>query len=275
MNARIRRESDIQEIRPHTGNYHDYQDLPRTITAFASDKPAGSYNTPHTHPRGQLLYASQGLMRVASANGIWFLPPQRGLWIPAGIEHDQAMLTDTRIRTIYIAPEKARQFGPRVKVVEVDALLRELILALVAQPMLYPDNAPNRSIVTLILHKLAQSRTLPIEIPWPQDRRLTAICQQIMEAPSEGRTIGQWSAVAGASARTLIRLFIKETGMTYRQWVQQVCLAHALPRLEAGQSIKQIAEELGFASPSAFSAMFKRMLGESPSHFLDARGAAQ
>jgi len=267
MNARIRRQSDKPAVTGRSDNYHDYQEVPRVITAFASEKKAGSYNAPHSHPRGQLLYASKGLMRVASANGIWFIPPQRGLWIPAGIVHDQAMLTATQIRTIYIDQKKARQLGDRVKVVEVDALLRELILALVEQPMLYPDDARNRSIVTLILHKLATSQTLPIEIPWPGDRRLIAICETILASPGDQRTIEQWSEVVGASSRTLIRLFIKETGMTYRHWVQQVRLAQALTMLEADTPINRIADELGFASPSAFSAMFKRMLGEAPRNY--------
>nr|WP_256352227.1 AraC family transcriptional regulator [Pseudomonas gingeri] len=83
------------------------------------------------------------------------------------------------------------------------------------------------------------------------------------------RTIEQWSEVVGASTRTLIRLFIKETGITYRQWVQQVRLAQALTMLEAGEPINRIADSLGFASPSAFSAMFKRILGESPRDYLD------
>ncbi|PLQ00812.1 AraC family transcriptional regulator [Cupriavidus pauculus] len=268
MNARIRRESDNPEIPVRSDDHHDYQDLPRVITAFGSNKKAGSYNVPHSHPRGQLLYASKGLMRVASENGIWFIPPQRGLWIPPGVVHDQAMLTDTQIRTIYIAQNRARQFGTRVKVVEVDALLRELILALVDQPMLYPDNAPNRSIVTLILDKLGQTRTLPIEIPWPRDRRVVSICEQILKSPSMPRTIEQWSDIVGASTRTLIRLFLRDTGMTYRQWIQQVRLAQSLAMLESGTPIHRIAGELGFASPSAFSTMFKRMLGEAPSHFL-------
>ncbi|RZT39191.1 AraC family transcriptional regulator [Cupriavidus agavae] len=267
MNAKIRRQSDIPSAEGRSDNYHDYQEVPRVITAFASEKKAGSYNVPHSHPRGQLLYASKGLMRVASANGIWFIPPQRGLWIPADIVHDQAMLTETRIRTIYIDRETARQFGDRVKVVEVDALLRELILALVEQPMLYPDDARNRSIVTLILHKLSTAQTLPIEIPWPRDRRLVSICERILASPGDSRTMEQWSEGVGASSRTLIRLFIRETGMTYRHWVQQVRLARALTMLEADAPVNYIADELGFASPSAFSAMFRRMLGMAPKDY--------
>ncbi|QXI30618.1 AraC family transcriptional regulator [Pseudomonas vanderleydeniana] len=271
MNANIRRQSDSLKSEGHSDDYHDYQDLPRVITAFSRDQAAGSYNAPHSHPRGQFLYASKGLMRVASENGIWYIPPQRGLWIPAGVVHDQVMLSDTRMRTIYVERSQAERFGERVKVIEVDTLLRELILALAEQPMLYPDDLPNRSIVALILHKLEHSRTVPLEIPWPQDRRLAAICQQILEEPAESRTIEQWSEVVGASTRTLIRLFIRETGITYRQWVQQVRVARALTLLEAGEPINRIADSLGFASPSAFSAMFRRLLGESPRDYLERR----
>ncbi|WP_322051798.1 AraC family transcriptional regulator [Paraburkholderia bannensis] len=268
MNARIRRQSDTSKPAGRSEDYHDYQDVPRVITAFARDHAAGSYNVPHSHPRGQLLYASKGLMKVSSDNGIWFIPPQRGLWIPASIVHDQAMLTETWIRTIYVSPKQARQFGSRVKVVEIDTLLRELILALMEQPMLYALNVANRSIVALILHKLQHSRSVPIEIPWPRDRRLVSICERIIEAPADAQTIEQWSKIAGASSRTLIRLFIKETGITYRQWTQQVRLAHALIMLEAGKPINRIAEELGFDSPSAFSAMFRRIVGTAPRDYL-------
>ncbi|MFZ4962904.1 AraC family transcriptional regulator [Pseudomonas sp. Mn2068] len=269
MNANIRRQSDTFNAHGKSDDYNDYQDVPRLITAFSRDQKAGSYNAPHSHPRGQFLYASEGLMRVASGNGIWSIPPQRGLWIPAGIVHDQIMLTDTRMRTLYIERSQADQLGTRVKVIEVDTLLRELILALAEQPMVYPDDVHNTSLVALILHKLEHSRTVPLEIPWPQDRRLVSICQQILESPAMPQTIEQWSEVVGASTRTLIRLFIKETGITYRQWVQQVRLAQALIMLEAGEPINRIADSLGFASPSAFSAMFKRILGESPRDYLD------
>jgi AraC-like DNA-binding protein len=268
MNAKIRRQSDTSKMEGRSDDYHDYQEVPRVITAFSRNHEAGSYNAPHSHPRGQLLFASKGLMKVASDNGIWFIPPQRGLWIPAGIVHDQAMLTQTWIRTIYIAQKQAKSFGSRVKVIEVDTLLRELILALMDQPMLYPDDVPNRSIVALILHKIRHSRALPIEIPWPRDRRLVSICERIIESPAAPQTIEAWSKVVGASTRTLIRLFIKETGITFRQWTQQVRLAHALIMLEVGDPIKRIAEDLGFDSPSAFSAMFRRIVGEAPRDYL-------
>ena len=69
-------------------------------------------------------------------------------------------------------------------------------------------------------------------------------------------------------ARTLIRLFPRETGLHYRQWVQQVHLAHAFEMLARGESVGRIAQSLGYASPSAFTSMFRKLLGKTPQHYL-------
>jgi AraC-like DNA-binding protein len=94
------------------------------------------------------------------------------------------------------------------------------------------------------------------------------VCNAILEHPEQPHSVDYWADKVGASSRTLIRLFLKETGLTFRHWVQQVRLATALDRLENGQAIGAIARDLGYASPSAFSAMFRRVMGESPREFL-------
>lgn len=270
MNAKNRRKSD--SIAPgRSENADDYQHVARAVTALARNQEAGAYNSPHTHIRGQLLYATEGLMRVASNNGIWFIPPTRGLWIPAGTVHDQLIVTSVQMRTLYIEASQAARLGDKVRVIEVSTLLRELILALVEEPIEYADNEKNRAIVSLILYQLEISKTIPLEIPWPADRRLLTVCRAILDAPEKAMSIEYWAAQVGASKRTLIRLFLRETGMTFRQWVQQVKLANALSRLEENVPIATLADELGYASPSAFSAMFKRVLGESPTAYLAQR----
>jgi AraC-like DNA-binding protein len=271
MNDKIRRKSDRRVPRGRSEDLLDYQDVPRVVTAMGRDQGTGSYNSPHTHPRGQLLYATRGLMRVASEGGIWFLPPLRALWIPAGVVHDQLMLSPVQMRNLYITQDIAARFGSRCRVIEVSLLLRELILALVEEPIEYVLNERNQHVVALILLQLESSRTVPLEIPWPRDRRVLAVCKAILDAPDQAMSIDYWAEKVGASSRTLIRLFLKETGVTFRHWVQQVRLAHALNRLENGVSIARTASELGYASPSAFSAMFKTIIGESPRHYLEGR----
>ncbi len=252
-----------------SSDHRDYQRVPRVVTAMARDEVHGVSVVPHSHERAQLLYATEGLMKVKTAFGVWILPPRRALFIPPGVVHQWTSLSRVTMRTIYIEAETATAFGDACRVIEVSPLLRELILSLLDEPIEYPLPGRGEHLAMLILSELAAAETVPIAIPWPRDRRLLAVCEAIVDDPGSPRTIEDWAAEAGASARTLIRLFPKETGLHYRQWVQQVHLAEAFGRLARGDSVGEIAAALGYASPSAFSAMFRRILGKTPQHYLN------
>ncbi|WP_028207253.1 AraC family transcriptional regulator [Paraburkholderia nodosa] len=268
MSDKIRRRSDNHRQPAKRHDYSDDQSVPRVLTALARNEATGCYVAPHSHPRGQLLYATSGLMRAATDAGIWLLPPQRGLWIPAGVVHDQRMLSPTTMRTIYIEPVTAVRLGDTCRTIEISSLLRELILALLAEPAEYSLNAKNEHIVALVLLELEAARTINLEIPWPKDRRILMMCEAILAAPDTPMSLDYWAEKVGGSSRTLIRLFIKETGLTFRHWVQQVRLAEALNRLEKGEPVANVAYALGFASPSAFAAMFRKTMGQSPTDYL-------
>ena len=68
--------------------------------------------------------------------------------------------------------------------------------------------------------------------------------------------------------RTFTRAFKQETGMGLAVWRQQVRLMEALSRLASGESVTQVAFEVGYDSPSGFSAMFRRAFGVPPSQYL-------
>jgi len=85
-----------------------------------------------------------------------------------------------------------------------------------------------------------------------------------MKDPSDKRTIEAWARRAGATPRTLARLFLKETRMTFQSWRQQRCLLRALELLGEGESVTEVALSLGYDSVSAFITMFRRNLGQTP-----------
>jgi AraC-like DNA-binding protein len=68
--------------------------------------------------------------------------------------------------------------------------------------------------------------------------------------------------------RTFTRLFRQETGAGLAVWRQQVRLMAALSRLASGQPITTVAFDVGYESPSAFTAMFHRVFGMPPSAYL-------
>jgi AraC-like DNA-binding protein len=56
--------------------------------------------------------------------------------------------------------------------------------------------------------------------------------------------------------------------MSFNAWRQQACLLAALTRLSNGASITEVALDLGYRSSSAFTAVFRRILGAPPSRYL-------
>lgn len=223
----------------------------------------------HSHQRTQLLYAVDGVMRVSTDVGVWMIPPRRALLIAPGVAHELTMLSRVSLRSLYIAPGAIAGFSGGCRLIEVSNLLRELVLALSAAPGQLPTPGRGEQLAALILSELAGAATVPIKIPWPRDRRLVSVCAAILAQPGVNRTIDDWAVDAGASGRTLMRLFPKETGLPFRQWLQQVQLADAFCRLARGEPVGNIANALGYASASAFTAMFRRVLGNTPQHYLN------
>ncbi|MBS0541030.1 MAG: helix-turn-helix transcriptional regulator [Proteobacteria bacterium] len=245
----------------------DYQRVPRAVAAMPKDFPVGFRIAPHTHERAQLIYATVGTMRVATRDDVWVVPPQRALWMPAGIGHSIIMASDCTMRTLYVRDDAAAFMPAGCKVLSVSPLLRELIVRATELPLQYDESGPAGHVVALILSELRGLQSLPLQLPMPRDKRLRQICEALLEAPGDTRLLDDWARTAHASPRTLARLFVSETGLTFGAWRQQARVLEAMGRLGSGVPVTQVALDLGYDSVSAFSAMFRRASGTSPSEY--------
>jgi AraC-like DNA-binding protein len=149
----------------------------------------------------------------------------------------------------------------------VSPLLRELIVRATALPVLYDEKGPDGRLMQMILDEIATLQTLPLDLPMPQDKRLSKLCKALIDDPADDRTLDQFADSFNASARTLARLFRSETGMSFGAWRQQLRLMEAVRRMAAGAPVTTVALDLGYASPSAFAAMFRKSLGVPPSRY--------
>jgi AraC-like DNA-binding protein len=255
-------------------NREDFETVPRPIGAMAKDFPDGFFIQPHAHPRHQLIHASSGVMRISTAQGAFVVPPHRAVWMPAHEVHDVRMAGAVAMRTLYVAPETVAPVSRQCCVVAVSPLLRELILRATALPLLYDQDGADGRVMALILDELRVLPVLPLNLPMPRDARLAKICRAILDDPASTLTLSGWGRRVGASSRTLARGFQKETGLTFGRWRQQARLLEALSRLAQRQGVTTIALDLGYDSPSAFTSMFRRALGRTPSsYFSDGRVA--
>jgi AraC-like DNA-binding protein/quercetin dioxygenase-like cupin family protein len=237
--------------------------LPVTVVA-RSLEPAETTG-PHIHTWGQFTYALDGVLRVSAANSSWIIPPLRAIWIAAGTVHEVVVLEKARMRVLCVANERS-PFAQDCSVVEVSPLLRESIEAL-EQSDSDAETSRIHLLSELILDELPRSATRPIRVPLPFDKRLKSLCEGLLDEPGSPQTLEDWSRQVGASERTLARLFERELGLSFGQWRQQVRLAHAAPMIARGVPMSQVAEQLGYASQSAFSAMFKKTFGSTPTAF--------
>jgi AraC-like DNA-binding protein len=176
------------------------------------------------------------------------------------------------MRTLYIQPDAAPTTLASCAVLEVTPLLRALILRAVEEPLEYDERGSAGLVMALILEELSRAATVPLSVPLPRDPRLVALCRALLDRPAASDTLEDWALRVGASARTLARLFRRETGMSFIAWRQQVRLAEAMGRLAKGEPVARIAEGLGYSSPSAFTAMFHRALGATPLQYLARMG---
>jgi AraC-like DNA-binding protein len=149
-------------------------------------------------------------------------------------------------------------------VLEVSRLLRELVLHLDVAPGSAPTTPREQHLSALILDELRAATPVRLGVDLPADKRLRALCEVVLEQPARWATIDALARHAGASPRTIARRFRSELGTSFGQWRQQVLLAHALALAARRLPMATIASELGYASPSAFTAMVRRSLGAPP-----------
>lgn len=242
----------------------DYQRLPRDVAGMAKSFAPGAATGAHAHERDQLLYAVEGVTRVTTGSAAWILPPDRALYIPAGTVHAVVMKGRVEMRTLYVRPGSGPGLPREAAAMEVSPLLRALVLALLDEPVLYDVAARAGLIARLILEEIARARVLALGIPMPRDARLKRLCESLLAEPGREDTLDRLAEDAGASARTLSRLFRRETGLGFSQWRQRVRFAAAMEALVGGAPVGLVARASGYASASAFTAAFRKALGVTP-----------
>ncbi|MFI6866716.1 AraC family transcriptional regulator [Nocardia sp. NPDC050406] len=226
--------------------------------------PAGLWFDAHEHPQHQIAWAARGVILVQTEGGHWVLPPTRALWLPGGIRHRTGTVEGADMRGIYLEPSRTPIAFARPTMLRVTRLLHDLFDHLTADTTT-PDQRGRAEAVVFDLLKPVD--VIPIGAPPPTDARAREVADALLADPADDRTLGAFAAAVATSPRTLARLFREDTGITFGQWRTQIRLAASLPLLAAGMPIARIAGRVGYATPSAYVAAFRREVGVSPGRY--------
>jgi len=223
----------------------------------------------HFHDTDQLVFASRGVMTIQTEQGFWVVPPQRAVWIPSRTAHTITMSGAVSMRTLYFAPRYVRQLPRSCCVLNINALLRELIVFACTTPAWTKDVPNQRHLLGTLLHQLQAAPLSPLQLPWPSDARAVRVAEKVLSHPGNTCTLARICEDCGASKRTIERVFVVETQLTLGKWRQQARLLHAIRSIASGEKIISAALEAGYESPSAFIASFKKALGCTPGRYFE------
>jgi AraC-like DNA-binding protein len=225
----------------------------------------------HTHEnRAQLIYASSGMIHVTTRAGRWVLSPGRALWIEAGTAHGLEVRRPVTLNILYLDPDfEGLPSWRGCKVVTVTPLLRELVSAAITFPWDYAVGSACTRLSRVLVDQLGEMEQAPVDLPEPTDPRAVRVADIVRRDPADRTPLSNLAPMAGASTRTVERLFLTETRMSFGAWRQRLRLIIALERLAQGESVASVGFAIGYENPSSFINAFRATFGKTPGTYFD------
>jgi AraC-like DNA-binding protein len=224
--------------------------------------PAGTLFDWHTHEDHQLAWASAGVLSVLTEGATWVLPPTRALWIPAGLPHETGASGRATMRSVYVPPGLSPVNWTAPTVVAASPLLAEVIRYLGGELA-----AERRSRAQALLADLLTPIPVTVLDPrLPADPLAAQVARALRDNPADQRTLADWGRTVGASERTLARAFVAG-GVPFGHWRTLLRIQAALPPLARGEPVSRVAHRVGYETPSAFVAAFRRVTGITPAAY--------
>lgn len=237
-----------------------------TVRGYAVTHPAGSAALPTDPAWDQFVHTAEGTITVTVPGAAWTVPPDRALWLPAG--HPVAVANRSRaaVRILYLHRSIGALTGPP-RVVDLPRFARELVRHAVRVCPLSPDDDPvQAALVTVLLDQVRGLLEAPLRLPLPSEARAAAVAEAVRVDPAVDLTL--LARRLGVGRRTLERLFPAETGMALGAWCRRAKVLRAVELLAGGETVTATGTAVGYSTPSAFVAAFRRELGTTPTRFL-------
>jgi AraC-like DNA-binding protein len=257
---------DLPDLNPP--DFGNVCDPARPILSFSWRFEGAHRAAAHRHPRAHIIHPTVGAYWAITPEGRWLVPAGQALWIPPDVHH-QVYATDTVVaRMLFVDPASCARLPVHAGTVCVSPLLAELMLRAVEYGNEEDADGRGARLAAVLLDELAAMEVAPLLVPVSTDERLARVMAHVLDDPGADVDLAELGRSAGASQRTLARLFKVETGMTFSQWRTQVRLVQSIDRLAGGATVTAVAADLGYSTTSAFVHMFRTNMGTTPGAYV-------
>jgi AraC-like DNA-binding protein/quercetin dioxygenase-like cupin family protein len=226
---------------------------------------AGFWFVAHSHAQPQILWPARGVLGVAVGDDQWVLPPTRALWMPRDVVHRTGANRTAVVHGIFLDDARCPVDWDRPTVLAVGPLLAELFAHLSRDDLAEPARARAEAVLLDLLEPLPSA---PLTVRMPADPRAARVAEALRDHPADQRGLAAFARAADTSERTLSRLFVSGTGSSFDRWRTGIRMWAALPMLADGEPVSRVAHAVGYATPSAFLAAFRRTVGTTPTGYL-------
>ncbi|MED7819255.1 helix-turn-helix transcriptional regulator [Francisella sp. 19S2-10] len=226
----------------------------------------------HQHLRGKIFCVESGLVHVSTPNGSWVLPSNRAGWVPPNISHKIRVSGTVSGWVIFILPNICETLPSTSRVIAMSQVLRALALRATEWDKKDKLTEEQEHIATIICNEIRRAPEEALHLPMPKSQRLLKVANAIIDNPTINKSLDEWASFGAMSSRTLRRVFLTETGLSFSRWRQQAQLAHGLDMLAQDIPVTEVSDSLGYASPSNFIAMFRRAFGKTPKQYFLGEG---
>lgn len=251
------------------------ESLPASIYFRSASVPADAAYPQHRHAWGELVYSFSGVMEVKLDDRHYLAPPQYGIWLPPFVEHTGLNRYETSFCSVYIAEELCTALPRSTCAITVSPLVRAILEQLREHPPGDERTEQEERLLRVLVDQLAGATCVGSYLPTSDDPLLGPVLRALEANPGDTRSLPELAREANTTERTLIRRCQRDLGMSFAEWRQRLRVVKAMPLLEAGQTVENIALDLGYGSASAFIAMFRRLMGVTPDEFRRKGGRAQ
>lgn len=244
----------------------------RPASAVGLSMASGGFESePHSHRESQVVYQVRGELICEASNALWIVPPQSALWIPGSVTHRIRARAPLEGYSLFVEPDAAPNLPHDCCAVAVTPLFREVLVRLATRPALYELGGPDARLVGVLLDELARVAVEKHRLPMPSDPRLQRLVEEMIERPANGATMKAWAKRIGMGERTLNRVLVAETGLSFGRWRQRLHVILAIQKMSRGATVQSVALDLGYESASSFVTMFRKALGTSPARYMASR----
>lgn len=221
----------------------------------------------HCHSRGKIFCVESGLLHVSTPDGSWILPSNRAGWIPPSVMHKIRICGRVKGWVIFILPQKCQNLPNTSHVIPMSDVLRALALRAADWDKTSSLTKEQENIASIICDEVKSAPEKALHLPMPKSEKLLKVANAIIDEPSISISHEEWASFGAMSPRTLRRMFLNETGLSFSRWRQQAQLAKGMDMLAKGESVTLVSDSLGYASPSNFIAMFRKAFGKTPKQY--------